>query len=129
MTTETHTLVDCDYSLLCRQCQKLPPVDENDELVHEIHDNLDDLESCSCPFCRWLWDAICAEVSSESVEIYKRTSSSSVWPIELTMQLRNGQSKAWLGVLENTILMLPMYTSPGMFSLLIERQGVLGGIT
>lgn len=114
MATRTHTLVNYEFSLLCQQCQKLPPVDEYYEMTHIIHDNLEDLEFCSCPFCTWLWDAIWVDMKPESIEAYKNRISSSDWPIELTMQLRNGQSMASLVRFEMNILMLPMYTSPGM---------------
>lgn len=115
MATKSHTLVDYDHSLLCQRCQKLPPVDVYDEMAHAIHDNLEDLETCSCPFCTWLWNAILVDTTPETIDRYKKRISSSDWPIELTIQLRNGQSMAQLVHFEMNILMLPMYTSPGMF--------------
>lgn len=65
-------------------------------MTHIIHDNLEGLEFCSCPFCTWLWDAIWVDMKPESIEAYRNRITSSDWPIELTMQLRNGQSMASL---------------------------------
>lgn len=127
MTTETHTLASYHSSLLCRPCLELPLVDEYYEITHTLHNSLEDLESCPCSFCAWLWAAICADMSIDSVESFKRRTSSSTSPVELHWQLRNGESMAYLGRGLNTILMLPIYTSPGMSSFLIniEMQAVL----
>lgn len=113
----THTLVDYDASTLCLACRQLPPVEEcGPNYAHEIHNSLQELEACQCPFCEWLWKAILHKsggIESGPMEWIKEREE----PIELHINLLDNPPNACL--LERncmkTIIPLPLYAFPGMF--------------